>query len=187
MTEQSRSENRLVIKDHPPSLRRMIAVPFFIGGGYFIYHLIAAIYEYIKVASAEEWIGAIPGMLVMLLVGLGISFPGLFLAAGETLTVDRRRGVIRKRRELVGLHTPGLLVRIDEVERVICRQTTKKHIDREPGATQGRSTSITVYPMDLEMQNGETTRLIEFSEKAAAKTAAKSVADFAALTLDDRL
>ena len=168
-------------------MRRLIAVPFFVGGGYFIYHLVAALYEYIEVASAEEWLGAIPGMLVMLVLGLGISFPGLFLAAAETLTVDRGLGVIRKRRELVGLHGPGLLVRVDEVERVTCRQTTRKHIDREPGATAGRSTSITVYPLDLEMKNGETTHLIEFSEKAAAKSAAKSVADFAALALDDRL
>ena len=187
MAGTSQSEDRLVIKNTPPPLRRLIAAPFFIGGGYFIYHLIAALYEYARVASADEWLGAIPGMLVMLVLGFGVSLPGLFLAAGETLTVDRKLGTIRKRRELVGLHTPGLLVQLDEVEKVICRQMTKKHIDREPGATHGRSTSITVYPVDLEMKSGETTHLIELPEKAVAKSVAKSVADFAALTLDDRL
>ena len=123
----------------------------------------------------------------MLILGVGISLPGLFLAAAETVTVDRGAGVLRKRRELLGLHGPGLLVRLDEVEKVVCRQTTRKHIDRQPGATSGRSTSITVYPMELETKNGETTPLIEFSEKAAAKRAAKSLADFSALALDDRL
>ena len=187
MTGTSRSDDRLVVTDTPHPLRRLIALPFFIGGGYFLYHLGAAIYEYIQFASAGEWLGAIPGMLVMLILGLGISLPGLYLAAAETVTVDRGLGVIRKRRELLGLHSPGLLVRLDEVDGVTCRQTTRKHIDRKPGATGGRSTSITVFPLDLETKSGETKPLIEFAEKAAAKRAAKSVADFAQLTLDDRL
>lgn len=187
MSNVRQSNDLLIVIDNPQPMRLLIALPFFIGGGYFLYHLLDALYDYINNASAAEWLGALPGMLVMLLFAALISFPGLFLAARESVVVNRQISVIGKRRELFGLHTRGKIVDIDDVEMIICRQTTKKHTHRKPGATSGRTSSVTVYPLDLEIKNGDTAPLIEYSEKAVAKNIARVVSDFSGLALVDRL
>ena len=181
------TKNRLTIHDDPHILRLLISTPFFIAGGYFFYHLLSALHSYIQDANATEWMAALPGMTVMVIFGTLISLPGLFLAARESLVVNKELGVIGKRREMLTLHTRGQITNLVDVGKVICRRTTRKRIERTVGSTSGRSTSVTSYPVDLELKDGQQVALIEFSEKKKKKKIAKILAEFADLPLNDRL
>ena len=154
MSKIKKSETKLLIHDSPHPVRLLISLPFFIGGGYFIYHLLGSIREFLLYASISEWLAGVPGMLVMLLLAIAVSVPGLLLAATESIVVNRVLGVLGKRREFVGLHTRGKLVSVDDVARVICRRTTRKHTDRSVGSTSGRTSSTTVFLIDLKLATG---------------------------------
>ncbi|MFC1680813.1 hypothetical protein ACFL1S_03340 [Pseudomonadota bacterium] len=180
-------ENRLIVHDNPHPIRLLISVPFFIGGGYFFYHLFNAIYVYILDASAGEWMSALPGMLFMAVLGAAISFPGLLLASRESLVVNKELNVAGKRRGLLGLHTRGKLVYLDQVRKVICRQQTRNRNQRTVGSTSGRSTSNTFYLIEFEMNDDQVAPLIEFQDKPGARKVAKAVAGFAELELDNRI
>jgi len=181
------TDNKLVIHDVPHPVRLLIGAPFFIVGGYFFYHLVDALHDYIYDANADEWIAALPGMFIMLILGLAISLPGLFLAARESLVINLDLGVIGKRRELLGLHTRGKVIKLEDVSKILCRQITRKHIDRKVGSTSGRTTSVTSYLIDLEMKDAQQAALIEYTEKSIAKKTAKTLTEFAGIPLNDRL
>ena len=100
------SDHSLIVRDNPHPLRLLVGLPFLIGGGYIIYHLADSILTYIGTATAAEWISAIPGMLVMLLLGAGVASPGLYIVSAECIVVNRGMGVIGKRRELWGIAYP---------------------------------------------------------------------------------
>ena len=124
MSKIKKSETKLLIQDSPNPIRLLISLPFFVGDNYFVYHLLGSIREFLLYASISEWLAGVPGMLVMLLLAIAVSVPGLLLAATESIVVNRVLGVVGKRREFVGLHTRGKLVSVDDVARVICRRTT---------------------------------------------------------------
>lgn len=180
-------ETRLIVHVNPHPLRLLISVPFFIGGGYFFYHLFDAIYIYISDAFAGEWMSALPGMLFMAVLGAAISFPGLFLASRESLVVNKELNVAGKRRGLLGLHTRGKLVDLPQVRKVICRQQTRNRNQRTVGSTSGRTTSNTFYLVEFEMKDDQIASLIEFQDKPSARKVAKAVAGIAELELDNRI
>lgn len=182
-----RSESQLIIHDKPHPMRLVISLPFFIASGYFLYHLILALADYVRNANLSEWIGALPGMAIMLVLATAIVLPGLFLAARESVVVNKSLGLIGKRRELLGLHSRGKIVKLSSVKSIVCRQQTRKHTDRKPGSSSGRTSSVTVYPVDLLLDDEQALQIGEFSEKSDAREMVKAIADFSELSADDRL
>ncbi len=165
----------------------LISLAFFIGGGYFLYHLIGILFEYIVAATFQDWVEALPGMIIMLLFALLISWPGMYMAAVDSIVVDIAPGIIGKRKELFGMHTRGKCIQLDDVESIVCREKTRSRTRRTIGSTSGTSTSVTSYIVELSLKSEQQADLLEYTEKKEARELAEALADFTGITLDDRL
>ena len=165
----------------------MISAPFFLAAAYFSYLLVASVIEYLLKATFGEWLSALPGMLVLPIVGSAILAPGLFLASRESVVINLALGVIGKRREFLGLHTKGKMINLDDIEQIVCRTKTRKHTDRSVGSTSGRTSSTTFYLIDLEVENGKMEPLIEYSDKSIARNITREIGEFTNVRVDNRL
>ena len=173
------------VKRHKVEL--LISFVFFIGGGYFLYHLIGILFEHIVSASIQDWIESLPGMIIMLILSLVIWWPGAYMAAVDSVVVDSRSGIIAKRKEMFGLSTRGMIVQLGDVKSIVCRQKTRSRTRRTVGSTSGTTVCVTYYIVDLNLKNGQQAELLEYTEKSGALELAKAVAESTGISLDDRL
>lgn len=181
------SESKLRAHSRPHYIARLISAPFFIAAGYLFYVLIDSLVSYILDASPVEWLEALPGMIFILLLAVAIVLPGLFIAASESIVVDSDQGVIGKRRELLGLHTPGKTINLKDIEKIICRRKSRRHTRKKPGETAGVSSSVTWYIIDLALKDGQEATLLEYKNSGEAKALAKALAKFTGISLDNRI
>ncbi len=64
---------------------------------FFLYHLVNGLTEYVRHATAAEWLRALPGLLLLLALSLGLGVPTWLVLAGRSrVVVDRHRGRISK-------------------------------------------------------------------------------------------
>ena len=172
------------VKRHRVEL--LISLAFFVGGGYFLYHLIGILFQYIISASFQDWADALPGMFIMLAFALLISWPGIYMSTINSIVVDLRLGIIVRRKEFLGLHTRGKVIQLSDVESLVCRQKIRNRVRRTVGSTSGTTTSVTSYMVDLELKNGQLSEVLEYADKEGAKELARSIACFAGIPFQDR-
>ena len=180
LKKQIHTENNLVINDNRHPIEILFSLPFLFAGGYFIFQILRTFYEYIPSASFSDWLAAIPGLLVLLILAILIGGLGVFLAAAESLAVDLKMRVIGKRRQLLFFHTKGKYIELDKIDKIICRTETKQR-------TNANHKSTSVYIVDLiHIETGKA-QLIEFKNKEDAKEVGQTLSDFTKIPLNDRL
>ena len=180
-------KKRLLIFERPHPIRLLISLPFYIAAGYFVYYFLTSILDYVLHATAGEWLGALPGLSLILLFAALIAIPGALLSSSESVVASNKLRIIGKRKEWLGLHTPGKVIQYEIIKRIVCRQRTRKTTDREVGMTGGRTVSATHYVIELDTKDGAQATLIKFTEKKPAKEVAAALAEYTELPLNDRI
>jgi len=165
----------------------LISAAFFMGGGYFLYQLIGILFEYIVSASVQDWVDALPGMIILFVFALLISWPGMYMAAADSIVVDLRLGIIIRRKEWFGLHTRGKMILLGDVECIVCRPKTQSRTRRTVGSTSKTNVSVTCYIVGLNLKNDQQAEVLEYAEINGARELARAIAEFTGISLDDRL
>jgi hypothetical protein len=70
------SANQFAIEIHPPlGARLLVGASLSAFAAFFLYYLLTGIYEYVLHATGKEWLGAIPGFIVNLILVLIFAVP----------------------------------------------------------------------------------------------------------------
>jgi hypothetical protein len=68
--------NQFAIEMHPPlGARLVVGIALSAFAAFFLYYLLTGLYEYVLHATVKEWLGAIPGFIVNLLLVLIFAVP----------------------------------------------------------------------------------------------------------------
>jgi|GEM_PF-2752302 len=88
----------ILVEHHVPMGPRLVIGSMLAPiAAFFLYHLVNGLVEYVRHATAAEWLRALPGLLVLLALSLGLGVPvWLVLAGRNRVVVDRHRGRIVK-------------------------------------------------------------------------------------------
>jgi uncharacterized protein YxeA len=92
------SANQFAIEMHPPLGARLLAgVVLSAFAAFFFYYLLTGFYEYIRYATVKEWIGAIPGFIINLLLVLIFAIPAAVMFFKKVrVEVDQDSGKIHE-------------------------------------------------------------------------------------------
>src|SRR5262245_11895772 len=86
------SPNQFAIEMHPPlGARLLVGAALSAFAAFFLYYLLTGLYEYVLHATAKEWLGAIPGFMVNLILVLIFAVPAavvFFKKVGVELNQD---------------------------------------------------------------------------------------------------
>ncbi len=152
-----------------------------------LYLLLSSLLSYILEATLSEWMIAIIGMIVLFILAALVLAPGIYIVSRESIVANNKLGLIGKRRELLGLHTKGKILSLDDIEKVICRKQTRNSTQKKAGDSSGRTSSTTYYIIDLLLKDQQQAPLIEYKDKKYAKELARALAKFTGIELNDRL
>lgn len=115
-------------------LLRALGIPFILFACYLFSILLSSLGEYIANANPAEWLAALPGMVILGLLGLLFLAPGWLLAFTRVrLELDASQGQVREVRDLLvyKMVTEHDLASFDRVE-VVLKEIKYRH--RESGS-----------------------------------------------------
>src|SRR5262245_35278096 len=90
------SPNQFAIEMHPPlGARLLVGAALSAFAAFFLYYLLTGFYEYVLHATAREWLGAIPGFIVNLILVLIFAIPAAVIFFKKVrVEVDQDTGKI---------------------------------------------------------------------------------------------
>jgi hypothetical protein len=88
--------NQFAIEMHPPlGARLIVGIALSLFGSFFLYYLLTGLYEYVLHATFKEWLGAIPGFIVNLILVLIFALPAAVVFFKKVrVEVDQNSGKI---------------------------------------------------------------------------------------------
>ena len=116
-----------IVFEHRIALRSRLIIGLMLGWfpAFFLYHFVNALIHYIRFATAAEWLSALPGLLVVLVLFLG---PGVMvwmvLVGQDRLVVDLVAGQVIEENDL-RFYTRRRSIAINNVREV---KVTKKSL-----------------------------------------------------------
>ncbi|MCI0443343.1 hypothetical protein L0152_09015 [bacterium] len=89
--------NQFAIEMHPPlGARLFVGIALSLFAAFFLYYLLTGLYEYVLHATLREWLGAIPGFIVNLIMVLIFALPAAVVFFKKVrVEVDQDSGTIR--------------------------------------------------------------------------------------------
>lgn len=95
---KQRSANQFAIEMHPPlGARLLVGTALSAFAAFFLYYLLTGLYEYVLHATFKEWLGAIPGFILNLILVLIFAVPAAVIFFKKVrVEVDQDSGKIHE-------------------------------------------------------------------------------------------